>query len=218
MPGRPDGLLRPAAELAVELARQGRAADPPLLVPRRVLPFLRFTRLPDAALTVVRRVLDDDEDFRALVRDATSESLVGKPSWLFLDRPPGWEEELDALARRKATAEVEQAVDSQADSDAVRCLAIAEEARRRAEAEVGRLRAALGASKERLAVEIRARRLGDSERGRLRQRVSELEAVATTEAGTDVPDSRRAAPTIDRHPVGDQAVEVEPVPPPSAAT
>jgi hypothetical protein len=162
--------------------------------------------------------LDDDEDFRALVRDATSESLVGKPSWLFLDRPPGWEEELDALARRKATAEVEQAVDSQTDSDAVRCLAIAEEARRRAEAEVGRLRAALGASKERLAVEIRARRLGDSERGRLRQRVSELEAVATTEAGTDVPDSRRAAPTIDRHPVGDQAVEVEPVPPPSATT
>lgn len=218
MPGRPDGLLRPAAELAVELARQGRAADPPLLVPRRVLPFLRFTRLPDAALAVVRRVLDDDEDFRALVRDATSESLVGKPSWLFLDRPPGWEEEFDGLASRKAAAEVEQAVDSQAESDAVRSLAIAEEAGRRAEAEVGRLRAALGASKERLAVEIRARQLGDSERGRLRQRVAELETVATTEAGTDVLDSRRTAPTIDRHPVGDQAVEVDPVPPPSATT
>ena len=84
-------LLRPAIEAALAVARQGEADDPPVPAPPVLRPFLSFARLPAAALAVARRVLDDDESFRARVRAATSQADVGPVGWLWLDRPEGWD-------------------------------------------------------------------------------------------------------------------------------
>ena len=171
----PDELLRPAGEAAVLLARLARDQDPPRLPPRRLQRFLDFARLPDKALSVVRRFLDDDEDFRSAVRDATSEELVGRESWLFLDRPEGWEDELFQLAAAAGEAAV-SAGQAQAEADAARRLARVEAALRRTEAEVASLRLDLAEAKHELAGERRARRLAGSEAGRLRRRVAEVQA------------------------------------------
>ena len=170
-----DGLLRPALEVALIVGRRGEAEEPPLPVPRGLRPFLRFTRLPDRALTATRRVLDDDDEFRSAVRDATSEDVVGRAGWLFLDRPAGWEEELAELAAAVAEAAGE-ARGARTERETSRRLAAAEESLRGAEAELGRRVAELAEVKQQLATERRARRRAESETGRLRKRVTGLES------------------------------------------
>lgn len=170
-----DGLLRPALEVALIVGRRGEAEEPPLSVPRGLRPFLRFTRLPDRALTATRRVLDDDDEFRSAVRDATSEDVVGRAGWLFLDRPSGWEEELAELAAAVAEAAGE-ARGARTERETSRRLAAVEESLRGAEAELGRRVAELAEVKQQLATERRARRRAESETGRLRKRVAGLES------------------------------------------
>ena len=170
-----DGLLRPALEMALIVGRRGEGEEPPLPVPRGLRPFLRFTRLPDRALTATRRVLDDDDEFRSAVRDATSEEVVGRAGWLFLDRPAGWEEELAELAAAAAEAAGE-ARGARTERETSRRLAAVEESLRGAEAELGRRVAELAEVKERLTIERRARRRAESETGRLRKRVAGLES------------------------------------------
>ena len=86
--GRPTAtaLLRPALEAAMLVAREGERAD---ATPRRrrepLRRYLNFARLPDPALEVARRVLDDDADFRDGVTAAVDEERVGRAGWLFLD-------------------------------------------------------------------------------------------------------------------------------------
>lgn len=170
-----DELLRPAGEAAVALARLGRDQDPRHPPPRRLQRFLDFARLPDQALSVVCRFLDDDESFRTSVRDATSEELVGRGSWLFLDRPPGWEDDLGRLAAAaQETAVITR--EAQVAVEATRRLARVEETLRRAEAEVASLRSELAEAKQELTNERRSRRLAGSEAGRLRARVAEAES------------------------------------------
>ncbi|HEV2766794.1 MAG TPA: NYN domain-containing protein [Acidimicrobiales bacterium] len=161
--------------MALVVGRRGQADEPPLPVPRGLRPFLRFTRLPDRALTATRRVLDDDDEFRSAVRDATSEDAVGRAGWLFLDRPGGWEEELAELAAAAAEAAGE-ARGARSERETARRLAAADESLGRAEAELARRVAELAEVKQQLAVERRARRRGESETGRLHKRVAGLEA------------------------------------------
>lgn len=170
-----DGLVRPAVEAAVVVARLGAAADPAVPVPRGLRPFLRFTRLPDRAIGAARRVLDDDAEFRRLVRDATSEELVGRASWLFLDRPEGWEAELSQLTE-VSRAEQEADTERRAESSALKRLAAVDDARRRAEELVVRLRLEVADAKGQLAVERRARHLVETEAGRLRRGMEEARA------------------------------------------
>lgn len=170
-----DGLLRPALEVALIVGRRGEAEEPPLPVPRGLRPFLRFTRLPDRALTATRRVLDDDDEFRSAVRDATSEDVVGRAGWLFLDRPAGWEEELAELAAAVAEAAGE-ARGARTERETSRRLTTVEGSLRGAEAELGRRVAEVVEVKKQLAVERRARRRAESEAGRLRKRVAGLES------------------------------------------
>jgi len=94
----PDARLRRALAAAMEVARAGEASMPPLPAPTGLLPFLRFARLPPAALAATRRVLEADAEFRARVAAATDESEVGREGWLFLTRPDGWDTELEAAA------------------------------------------------------------------------------------------------------------------------
>lgn len=190
----PDELVRAAVEAAMALARvqaDDEAAPPP---PRALRPFLRFTRLPDRAVAAARRVLDEDEGFRDQVRRSTSEDRVGRISWLFLDRPEGWEDELVRLAA-EASEEADLAAQRQMESATARRVALADEARRRAEDATVRLGAELAETKELVATERRARRRVESDAGRARRRLADLEAelgrlrelVARLEATLEAP-------------------------------
>ena len=172
-PGPSDHLLRNAAEVALAVARRRLSDDPPVPAPRRLVPFLGFAHLPERALGPLRRVLDEDEGLRHATRDATDEASVGRAAWLFLDRPEGWEGELDRLIG--VADEMAAGVrDQREESDARRRLQAEEQARRRAEEEVTELVRQLGEVKESLAAERRARRRAESDAGRLRRRVADL--------------------------------------------
>ncbi len=171
----PDHLLRPAAEVALAVARRRRYDDPPVPAPRRLEPFLGFARLPERALAPVCRVLDDDEDLRQATRQATTEEAVGRASWLFLERPEGWEDELEHLAG--AADEVAgEAREQRAEAELRRRLQVEEQARRRADEEAAGLRRQVAEVREQLASERRLRRRAESDAGRLRREVSDLHA------------------------------------------
>jgi predicted RNA-binding protein with PIN domain len=87
-------LLRPAIDLAWRVARHP-AIDPP----RGLRPFLRYNRLPARGVVAIRRVLDDDAEFRArIAAEAPPEEDLGRASWLFVTRPSGWADELAAMS------------------------------------------------------------------------------------------------------------------------
>ncbi|MGE3620422.1 MAG: NYN domain-containing protein [Acidimicrobiia bacterium] len=90
--------LRPALELAFEVARIGAMTRPPLVAPSALRPYLRFTRLTPLVLDAVRRVVDDDDGFRARVAAIATEDDVGRAGVLWLARPEGWRDELEALS------------------------------------------------------------------------------------------------------------------------
>ncbi|HEX2273387.1 MAG TPA: hypothetical protein VHG90_05905, partial [Acidimicrobiales bacterium] len=91
------------------VARAGEDATPMAPAPAALRPFLHFSRLPAAALVAARRTLDADASFRARVAEEVSEAQVGRAGWLFLNRPEGWEEDLDGLVRRAETDRAEAA-------------------------------------------------------------------------------------------------------------
>ena len=68
------------------VAREGERATPVVAAPTQLRRYLNFARLPDPALEVARRVLDDDPAFRERVAMSTGEVVVGRAGWLFLDR------------------------------------------------------------------------------------------------------------------------------------
>ncbi|MBA3955145.1 MAG: hypothetical protein H0X58_00550, partial [Acidimicrobiia bacterium] len=166
-------MLRSAGEVAIAVARVGLAADPPEPPPRGLLPLLRFARLPDQALAAARKVIDDDEGFRRRVREATTEELVGRASWLFLDRPDGWEDELGWLAAAAEEA-VGAAEETRAEVKLRRRVTTLEASLSRQADELLRLRAELSLAKDQRADERRARRLAESDAGRLRRTTEEL--------------------------------------------
>jgi len=159
---------------AMEVARQGEGADPPEPAPAPIRPFLSFAKLPARALSVTRRVLDEDPAFRERVREAVSEDVVGRAGWLFVERPEGWHEELTALMT-DADAQAGRDADERAGRAARRRAERADESVRRAEgaAETAQRDAAEGRAQ--LAAERQARRTVESEAGRLRQRLQRLE-------------------------------------------
>lgn len=150
-------------------------AEPPEPPPRGLLPLLRFTRLPDRALAAARKVIDEDERFRRRVRDATTEEHLGRASWLFLDRPEGWQKELAGLVdtAEQAADAVEQ---SKAEAPLRRRVAGLETSLGRARRELDRLRTEMGETKDQLAAERRGRRLAESDAGRLRRETVALGA------------------------------------------
>jgi predicted RNA-binding protein with PIN domain len=168
-------LLRPALEAAISVARDGERATPPTPAPNLLKRYLSFARLPDPALDVARRVLEDDDDFRSRVADAVDEDDVGRAAWVWLTRPDGWSDELRDLERRAAAAEL-TAREERTERDAQRRLAGAEAALARVEAalrasvaDADDLRA--GLHEERLAARALA-----TEVERLRGQVDDLSA------------------------------------------
>jgi predicted RNA-binding protein with PIN domain len=136
-------LVRPALELAWALARAGEKRRPPVVVPGPIRPLVQFARLPERALATVRRVLDEDDDFRASVAAVADQDAIGRIPWLWLVRPEGWKDEVDAAAAASgARAIVEE--DERAERGARRRLNGLETSLRRSEEALAAARVTVG--------------------------------------------------------------------------
>ena len=80
-------------------------------IPSALKPLLKFSKLPARAVGSVLEVLDTDDEFRAFVADGLEEDQPDRPTWLFLVRPDGWQDELDMLGEAM-TEEAETATAS----------------------------------------------------------------------------------------------------------
>ena len=97
----PDGALRPALEFAVGMAAAGAKVRPPLSFPAELKRFLRFHKLPPAALAQVRAAVEGDNDFRKRLGSVVTSDLVDEVGVLWLSRPEGWAEAITALLPEK---------------------------------------------------------------------------------------------------------------------
>jgi predicted RNA-binding protein with PIN domain len=126
-------LLRSAIEYAVLMGDEITKRKAPVPVPREVRSVSGKARIPTASLGRLRRAIDGDEAFRTAIAAGALPELVDPIGILWLQRPDGWE------------AQVEQLVAEQADAAAEADLRVSvrrEEKRRRAAEQVAvRLRA-----------------------------------------------------------------------------
>ena len=97
----PDGALRPALEFAVGMAAAGAKVRPPLSFPAELKRFLRFHKLPPAALAQVRAAVEGDDDFRKRLASVATTDLVDEVGVLWLSRPEGWAEAITDLLPEK---------------------------------------------------------------------------------------------------------------------
>lgn len=168
-------LVRSALERAVEVARDGEATDPAVPAPRELAKVLAFRQLTGPALDTVARLVDDDEAFRARVVEATGPDQVDAAGWLFLCRPPGWEDALAALAAARDRASGEQEAERRL-RDLTRRAEAADAKRTHAEAELTRQREDAEAAVEELAAVRRERRRTAEDLAASERRVEELES------------------------------------------
>ena len=97
----PDQALRSALEFAVGIAAAGVKLRPPLSFPVELRRFLRFHKLPPAALSQVRGAVESDDDFRLRLASVATADLVDPVGLLWLSRPDGWAETIvDALPEK----------------------------------------------------------------------------------------------------------------------
>lgn len=129
-PGANDLVVRPALEAALDIAEAGLKEQPPLQPPRGLRAVLGFHKRPSAALSAVRRVLDRDDQFRAVVLERVDMAALSPGAEAFLRRDEGWLEVIDRAARQ---------IDDAAADDRAR------EAERAAVEEVAELRARVAA-------------------------------------------------------------------------
>lgn len=174
-PGLSDRSLTSALEFAVGLAAVGSKVRPRLPFPSELKPFLRFHRLPPAALAKVREAIEADGVFLGRLGSVATDDLVDEVGMLWLTRPEGWQ---DAAAAIVASADDvpgddaaelrrEQRRREAAEASAIRSRLEVVALREQVDAE----RTALGAT----AVELAA---AHSEMKALRRRVAELERGA----------------------------------------
>jgi predicted RNA-binding protein with PIN domain len=157
----------------VRVARSGEEDTPVVPAPVALRPFLNFAKLSSSAVAAARRAVDNDEGFRARVAEDVSEDEVGRPGWLWLTRPDGWQEELDALASGAVEAGKAKA-ERQAENEARRRLDGAEAATRRAEAAAASAQAESARAATARAEERRLRRAAADEAGDLARRLEQV--------------------------------------------
>ena len=168
------GLVRAALERALEVARQGEAASPPVAAPKELAPYLSFQKLTGPALAAVLRVLDADEDFRSRVVDETPPDAVDAAGWLALCRPSGWEAAVEAIGQARG----ERAVSEEGEKrlrELQRSLAASETKRQHAEAEVGKQRDEVEAAAEEVTSLRRDRRRAEEAQQAAERRLEEVE-------------------------------------------
>jgi predicted RNA-binding protein with PIN domain len=125
--------LRSGIEYAVAMGDEFAKRKAPISVPREVRAASGQARIPTGALGRLRRAIEDDEAFRTTIAAGALAELVDPIGILWLQRPAGWEEQVDHLVREMA-AEAEEA-------DARTALRREERRRRAAEQVAMRLRA-----------------------------------------------------------------------------
>ena len=210
------------------MARVGEEATPAVPAPVQLRPFLQFAKLPGKALDATRRALDTDEEFRGRVAEVVSEQDVGRAGWLWLTRPPGWEDDLESL-QRGATEAGAAAADRRAENEARRRLAGAEAAVQRADAAAAAAAAEAARAAAALAEERRARRAAAQEAEDLVRRVDQVIAErdraqadrdrAQEEAGRArgrASELKRTVEELRARPAADPATVASVEPPPGA--
>ena len=149
------------------MAVAGARMRPPVPSPPALKPYLRFQKLPGAALGPVRRAVDGDDEFRERIAAVVDEELAGRVGWLWLHRPDGWADEVADLVAAEQADEA-AATEQRQERVASKRVDAAESAARRATGEVAAVRAELAGEHDR-------RVEAESTRGRLERRVAQLE-------------------------------------------
>ncbi len=170
----PDERLRGALEVAFVVAVIGARQRPPIPPPSALRPFLKLQKLPDRALSVVRRAVESDEAFRERAAAVANEETVDAVGRLWLQRPEGWESALAAAASEIDAAEAVEDAERH-ERSASRRLERAEEAGRRAKADLARERLEARAIEEALESERTRRVSAEADRDKALARLGELE-------------------------------------------
>lgn len=168
----PAGVIRPAVESALAVARSGLAADPVVPPPVALRPFVGFAKQTPQSLRAIARVVERDDEFRARVVEAVDEAEVGRAGWLWLARPDGWEDELESLEAESAARTADEA-EAREERSASRRLSLAQAALQRAEADAAARLTELEALRAELGSEREKRQAADG-------RVADLEAEVAT--------------------------------------
>jgi predicted RNA-binding protein with PIN domain len=129
--------------------------------------FLKFQKLPGSALAVVRRAIEDDQEFRVRAASVASVELAGEIGWRWLVREDGWEAEVANLAARAAEDQDSEAI-GRGDRTATRQRDAAERAAVKARAE-------LAVTKEELAREHERRTASERTSADAARRAEELD-------------------------------------------
>ncbi len=95
-----DRALQSALEFAVGIAAVGSKLRPPLPFPKGLKPYLRFHRLPPAALAKVREAVEADSVFLGRLGMVATDELLDEVGMLWLTRPQGWQESAAAIAAK----------------------------------------------------------------------------------------------------------------------
>lgn len=180
-------LFDPLLELALDVARRGAKAKPPVQAPPRLVPMLKFTKVPGKAKDAVLDVLDGDEDFRARVLEKADEKSVGRIGMSFLERPDGWQ---DFVATMVDAAEEPLVESSRTLNKLEAQLDAAQQARDRAIDELAQAQAAIESAtaaadalqRERDELELEVRRLQSSNAELVEQRRRAVAELKQTEA------------------------------------
>ncbi|HZX56755.1 MAG TPA: NYN domain-containing protein [Ilumatobacteraceae bacterium] len=196
----PDEALRLALEFAVGIAAVWSKMRPPQPFPPDLRRFLKFHKLPTAALAQVRSAVEADDAFRQRLGSVATTELVDEIGVLWLSRPDGWQQAI-ADASREEVADRETALRREE-----RRRLAAQEAATRGRAELLSVRAEL--ERERAAkaaiVQEGERLRADLEELRRRLRESQRAQHATAQALAKAEAELQAA--------GRQAAEFEPAP------
>lgn len=134
-------LLNSACRLAVDVARAGLLDQPSVPAPTAMHRVLTFKRFSQTTFVTIRKVVDENDDFRERVAGEADEADVGRAGWLWLHRPDGWGAEIETLDASTDPASVESAARLRKKLEAAEAVArrhahdaeVAEAARRRSD-------------------------------------------------------------------------------------
>ncbi len=90
--------MHSALEFAVNVAAVSAKLRPPLAFPSGLKPFLRFQKLPPAALAKVREAVEADVGFLSRLGQVATDELLDEVGILWLTRPQGWQAAAALLA------------------------------------------------------------------------------------------------------------------------
>jgi predicted RNA-binding protein with PIN domain len=97
--------LRTAIEFAVLIAEEANKGKRSLPVPAELRAQFGVSRIPTAALGRLRRAIESDDVFRSRIAAGAVPELVDQIGLLWLQRPTGWEQQIDELLVARAAEE-----------------------------------------------------------------------------------------------------------------